>query len=423
MMVVLNISSLVLVLVALGGIVHGKSVANDAKVLCFYDGEAALKDDPLTGKVTLVDIEVALPYCTHLVYGYAAIDAKTYQLKPLNEALDLDTGRGQYRAATTLKSRFPGLKVYLSVGDYYDLTEEDNSEKYLALLESDDSITAFVNSARTLLKEYGFDGLDLAWQFPQPAPTQTTDHILESKGYAHRDGFTKLIRELGEAFGADGLDLGYTIPPHVNESFFLDIEQLNEWLVYVNINAFDQNNQRRNPEEADYTAPIYEGPGRAPGNNIDAKVKLWSSAGTQLDKIIVGIPTFGRGWKLVKESGTTGVPPVRADGPSSIKSLSTYAGYYSFTEVCAILTDTNHGSMNKVHDPRFGPYAFRVADETEENGIWLSYEDTESASNKARYVKETGLGGIAVNDLADDDYLGRCTGEKFSITRAVRQNL
>ncbi|XP_049537764.1 chitinase-like protein Idgf4 [Anopheles darlingi] len=423
MMVGLKIGSLVLVLAVLAYTVHAKSVANGAKVLCFYDGEAALKDDPLTGKVTLVDIEQALPYCTHLVYGYAGIDSKTYRLKPLNEALDLDTGRGQYRAATALKSRFPGLKVYLSVGDYYDLTEKDTSEKYLALLESNDSIAAFVSSARTLLKEYGFDGLDLAWQFPQPAPMQTTDHILESKGYAYRDGFTKLIRELGEAFGTDGLGLGYTIPPHVNESFFLDIEQLKDLLVYVNINAFDQNNQKRNPEQADYTAPIYEAPGRTPGNNIDAKVKLWSSAGTPLDNIIVGIPTFGRGWKLIKESGTTGVPPVRADGPSPIKSLSSYAGYYSFTEVCAILTDTKQGSMHKVHDPRFGPYAFRVPDENEANGIWLSYEDTESAANKARYVKAAGLGGIAVNDLADDDYLGRCTGEKFSITRAVRQNL
>ncbi|XP_050084117.1 chitinase-like protein Idgf4 [Anopheles aquasalis] len=403
------------------------SATNVPKVLCYYDGEASLKSDALAGKVTLSDVGPALAYCTHLVYGYVGIDATTYRLKALNEALDLDSGKGQFRVATGLKYRFPGLKVFLSVGAYYDLAAQENSAsaKYLTLLESSESRAAFIDSTRKLLKEYGFDGLDLAWQFPQSKPKGNADTVLDSKATEHREQFITLVRDLLTAFDHDKLELGYTQLPHVNETVFLDIPKLNNLhLQYISINAFDQQIPQRNPNEADYLAPLYEPQGRVPGKNIEASVYAWTKQGTAPTKIVVGIPTYGRGWKLVKESGTAGVPPVRADGPSPIKSYSTYAGYYSYGEVCSLLaTGTSTNPMHKVHDPRFGPYAFRVADGKEENGIWLTYEDAESATNKARYVKEAGLGGIAVNDLADDDYMGRCSIETFSITLAVGRTL
>jgi GH18 family chitinase len=34
-------------------------------------------------------------------------------------------------------------------------------------LESEDNRKNFVSSARTLLRQYAFDGLDLAWEFPE----------------------------------------------------------------------------------------------------------------------------------------------------------------------------------------------------------------------------------------------------------------
>jgi hypothetical protein len=38
---------------------------------------------------------------------------------------------------------------------------------YVFQLESEDNRKNFVNSARTLLRQYAFDGLDLAWEFPE----------------------------------------------------------------------------------------------------------------------------------------------------------------------------------------------------------------------------------------------------------------
>jgi hypothetical protein len=76
------------------------------------------------------DIEPSLSTCTHLVYGFAVIDGASYKLVPLDEYLELDSGRGYYRAVTSLKKRYPGLSIVLSVGGLADPVKE----KYLTLV-------------------------------------------------------------------------------------------------------------------------------------------------------------------------------------------------------------------------------------------------------------------------------------------------
>ncbi|XP_055594590.1 chitinase-like protein Idgf4 [Uranotaenia lowii] len=425
---------------------QSNSTTTGPKVLCYYDGSNSLKEG--LGKVTVPDIELALPFCTHLIYGYAGIDPTSNKIRPLDGTLDLDSGKGQYRAVTVLKKRFPNLKVLVSIGFYKDLTEEKPFEKYLTLLESTGGRTAFVNSVHTLLKTYEFDGLDLAWQFPQSKPKRirgwtgklwhgfkklfTGDSILDPKADEHREEFTALVRDLKNAFRPDNYELGLTVLPHVNETVFMDIPLLKDNIDYVNLAAFDQQTPERNPKEGDFTSPIYEPEGRVVGNNVEGKVNHWLANKTPLNKIVIGIPTYGRGWKLNGDSGITGVPPIPANGPHIPGPYSGIDGFYSWAEVCAMLPNPGNANakgadypLRKVGDPtkRFGVYAFRNPDENEKNGVWLSYEDPDSSGNKAAYVKAKGLGGISIFDLGNDDFRGTCAGDKFPILRAAKYRL
>lgn len=246
---------------------------------------------PGLGKITITDIELALPFCTHLVYGFAGVNPESFKLRAVDESLDLDSGKGQYRLATALKRRYPNLKVLLSVGGYKDLSEEMPYEKYLTLLESGGRRTAFVNSAYSTLKTYDFDGLDLAWQFPQSKPKRirgwtgklwhgfkklfSGDSLLDPKAEEHREEFTALVRDLKNAFIHDNFLLGLTVLPHVNESIFMDVPLLKDNLDYVHLASFDQQTPERNPKEADFTAPIYEPTERVEGNNVDAEATYW----------------------------------------------------------------------------------------------------------------------------------------------------
>lgn len=80
---------------------------------------------------------------------------------------------------------------------------------------------------------------------------------------------------------------------------------------YVNLATFDVLTPDRNPKEADFPAPVYEGHEREAHANINYQVTYWLQQNTPASKINVGIPTYGRAWKLTSDSGITGVPPVR----------------------------------------------------------------------------------------------------------------
>lgn len=164
-----------------------------------------------------------------MVYGYADVNEQTNKLESQNPTLDLDQGKAHFRVITALKRKFPTLKILLSVGG-----DHENKEKYLTMLESSVGRIAFINSAYSLIKNYDFDGLDLAWEFPPIKPKKirgsvssffhklkkpfTGDEMVDEKWEEHREEFTALIRELKNSFRHDGYLLTTTVLPNVNSS-------------------------------------------------------------------------------------------------------------------------------------------------------------------------------------------------------------
>ena len=194
----------------------------------------------------------------------------------------------------------------------------------------------------------------------------------------------------------------------------------------VHLMAFDQKTPERNPKEADYPAPIYESYSRVVQDNIDFQVRHWLENGTPGGKLLVGIPTFARTWKLIAESGISGVPPLQAEGPGAEGPHTQIPGLLSYAEVCARLTETTVGKVHRVSDPskKYGSYAYLAYNtDTGADGIWIGYEDPDTAGNKASYAKAKGLGGVAIFDLSTDDFRGTCTGDKFPIVRAAKFKL
>ncbi|XP_059608649.1 chitinase-like protein Idgf4 [Phlebotomus argentipes] len=437
--------SRVIYLVALASLAALSAAQSTAKVFCYYDSRGFVREG--LGKTNLNDIEPALPFCTHLVYGYAGLNGATNKAVSLNENLDLDQGKGHYRAVTALKRKYPGLKILLGLGGGAD----GDSGQYLTALESSGARISFINSAYTLVKTYDFDGLDLSWQFPVLKPKKirgtfssflhkikkpfTSDGPVDEKWEEHREEFTALVRELKNSFRHDNYQLTLTVLPNVNSSLYFDVPAIINNLDYVVLAAYDFQTPERNPKEADYAAPLYELPERNPESNVNYQVQLWLGQRAPATKVVVGIPTFGHCWKTDEDSGITGVPPLRTpkeghpEGPQvKIPGLVTYP------EACAKLPNPSNAHLKgedaplrKVGDPtkRFGTYAFRVGDPDRdyEHGMWCTFEDPDTAGNKAGYVRAKGLGGIGVFDLTFDDFRGSCSGDKFPILRAAKYRL
>ena len=192
--------------------------------------------------------------------------------------------------------------------------------------------------------------------------------------------------------------------------------------------AFDQITPERNPATADLPAPIYYNSGRGREEYIDFQVDYWLEKGTPSEKIIVGIPTYARTWKITSKNQVTGRPPVVAEGPGAEGPRTQTPGFLSYGEVCSRFTQNfaNSPKVSRVVDgtKKYGNYGYLSYNpKTKTDGIWIGHEDPESAATKASYVKTKSLGGIAIFDLSHDDYEGTCSGNKFPIVRAVKFNL
>ncbi|ALC40013.1 Idgf3, partial [Drosophila busckii] len=431
-------------------------------LVCYYDSRGFERQG--LGQFSLTDMELALQFCTHVIYGYAGIHAETYELQSLNQPLDFE--RRHFSQVTALKEKYPYVKFLLSVGGDRDVVHD---EKYINLLEAGaQSQRRFIESARDVVRRFNFDGLDLAFQLPRNKPRKvhsdvgmawksfkklfTGDFVVDTNSEQHKTQMTELVRDLSSAFKANDLLVSLTVLPNVNSSCkstavevhplcltysllgYFDAPAIASKVDFINLGTFDFLTPARNPEEADFTSPLYEAYGnRLAHYNVNFQMEHWLLQRVPASKLNIGIGSFGRAWKLTSDSGTTGEPIVQAtNGPAPAGAQSKTDGLLNWAEVCQLLPNPsnmhNKGALaplKRVADPnrRFGSYAYRAADENGEFGMWVSYEDPETASSKAQYVRAKNLGGVALFDLTLDDFRGQCTGDRFPMLRAIKYRL
>lgn len=204
-------------------------------------------------------------------------------------------------------------------------------------------------------------------------------------------------------------------------------------LEYVNIAGYDFQTPERNPNIADFPSPIYDLTDRRPGESINSLVQYWLSQHVPATKIIIGIAPYGRSWKMTTKSGVSGIPPIiETDGPGPAGPDSQIEGLLSYSEICAKFESSSNEDLKSedaplipVVDPKRhdGSYTYRAPDGIGNFGMWVAYEDPNTARYKAEYVKKMGLGGISISDLSFDDFRGTCNGVKFPLLRAVKTSL
>ncbi|KAI9586412.1 chitinase-like protein Idgf1 [Glossina fuscipes] len=420
-------------------------VDKNKRLICYYDAQSYLR--PGFAEMKINFLKTAAEFCTHLIYGYAELNDDLYEISSLNVDLDMF----HYKDITSLKTEFPHLRIYLSIGGDHDNGHYDG-RKYMRFLESGkDKQNTFIESAVHLLKRNDFDGLDLAFKLPTNKPRKvhsefgllwkkfkklfTGDFIVDPDAALHKDQYTEFVGNLARTFRNANLSLTMTVLPNVNSTWYFDVTEIYNNFEYINLFAFDFLTPSRNPEEADYTAPIFlkDEENRLAHYNIDYQVNYWVSHGCPAHKLNLGIATYGRAWKLSSKSGISCKPVVHETlGPAEPGLQSNISGLLSWPEICSKLAKADGAGykgadapVRKVQDLEnlYGNYAFRPADDNDEHGIWISFDDPDFAGIKTNFAKTKFMGGVALYDLAYDDFRGLCTGVKFPILRSVRGHL
>lgn len=216
---------------------------------------------------------------------------------------------------------------------------------------------------------------------------------------------------------------------HTNNTIFyissgyFDIPAIMGNLDFINVATFDFYTPLRNPNEADYLAPLYAPPKhstRNPNANVASEIQYWISQQANPKQLMLGIPAYGRTWKIVKDLQDVKMPIISAldgAGPSDTKSIGT-VGMMSWPEICKSVS-----TMSKFEDKKFGNYAIRGKAVKDEHGLLITYENAASITEKALYVQNGELGGMALFDLSMDDFRGQCDGDKYTLLKTIRYRL
>jgi chitinase len=167
-----------------------------------------------------------------------------------------------------------------------------------------------------------------------------------------------------------------------------------------------------------HNAPLYQLPGESEffreNLNVDACVKYWLANGAPKEKLIVGMPLYGRTFTLTNAANYK--PGDKFLGPGSKGKYLGESGVLSYMEFCEQQL-TNKWTMEWESNQQVS-YGHTTTE-------WVGIDNEKSIELKAKYVLSNGLGGAMVWSVDMDDFLGICssTGRKYPLLNALYNTL
>ena len=117
--------------------------------------------------------------CTHIIYGFATLDPSLLTMRVFDSWADTDEyGPSLYAKVTAFKAK--GIKVLIALGGWNDSL----GSKYSQMVNNPSARKTFVDNAILFIEKYGFDGLDLDWEYPKCWQVMTVHVTLLSKEIA-----------------------------------------------------------------------------------------------------------------------------------------------------------------------------------------------------------------------------------------------
>jgi len=299
----------------------------------------------------------------------------------------------KYTEGLIYQSHIAGTQIYPSIGGW------TLSSNFPIVAASPNKRKRFAEECVGLIADYGFDGIDIDWEYPGYA-----DH---GGTVSDRRNFNELLLEVRAALnayqetsgraplGGGAYGLTAALPCGPANIDFLDVSFLSEVLDGMNVMSFDLHNEK--DEKTGVNSPLYDQTwDDVPGLSVDGCVTNYRRAGAYPGKINIGVPFYGKTYAYATElntyhSKTEGKGEGFADQKNWPQDLGTPV-YYN------IVDKLNNGTLVSVrHEPTKTQYAYF----TDGSGL-VSYDDQQSVCDKADYVNKELLGGLFFWEMTGD---------------------
>ncbi|KAM7195912.1 hypothetical protein V8F20_007277 [Naviculisporaceae sp. PSN 640] len=312
---------------------------------------------------------------THLFYSFASIDPVSFRVVPAHT-----DDPAMMREFTALSRRGNGLQTWIAIGgfDFSDPETPDGGPNpthttWSDLCASKAGRTAFINSVREYMDEYGFQGVDLDWEYPG-APERGGRKLADTRNFA------QLIREMRAAYGtAYGISL--TLAPDYWYLRWFDAKAMEPHVDFFGFMAYDLHGSWDSDVKALGKVVRGQADIREIANNT---VPLWFD-GLDPAKINFGLALYGRGYTLANPSCNTLLCPF--SGPSEPAPCTNQGGVMSLREIRQLIE--RRGLV-----PTLLPDS--MMKQLTWGNQWIGYDDEETFAAKTAWANSRCFGGTMV---------------------------
>jgi chitinase len=250
-----------------------------------------------------------------------------------------------------------------------------DSGPFYAMAASEATRRAFAQSCEDFLKAYPqFDGIDIDWEHPvsgglRPgSPDDARNYVLLLAALRNTIGPGKFLTIAASAS-----------PRGIDPILYAEMAPLLDW---VSVMTYDFHSGGK---RAGFNSALYnhDDPSNSRLNLHDAMQAI-AARGMPRDKLVAGVPFYGRGWQGVESSG-----------PWNTGTGSLQVGGYR------VIAETFLKSPDYVRhwdDVAKVPWLY-----SEARKEWITYEDPQSMRLKGEYVIAQNLAGAMFWELSNDD--------------------
>ncbi|WPK23389.1 hypothetical protein PUMCH_000627 [Australozyma saopauloensis] len=296
-----------------------------------------------------------LPSINHVFYAFLKPDIKTGNVKLTDEWADTQMSvggaAGAIAALMLLKSRNPELKVIASIGGW------GTNAEFQEVTANTEKRSNFVNSTIDLVRRFGFDGVDIDWEFP--ANTTEAHQLVE---------LLKLLRTT-LSYINEALTLSVAVPAGQDTVDVLNIPAMDQYLTFWNIMCYDFVGDKWS-NTVGYHSNLY-GFNGSNALNADLALRLYALRGASTHKLLLGMPAYGRCF----------LQPQLPEVGSVFNA--------KFPEGKDTVDFNRIDRSTEIFD---GERVAAIAYDHQQN-IIVTYDNEQSASIKAMYVRDNGLAG------------------------------
>ena len=181
----------------------------------------------------------------------------------------------------SLKNSKPSLKIIAAIGGW-------GAEGFSDAASTPRSRYDFARNVNELINDYGLDGIDLDWEYPGSSAAGIKSSPQD------RENFTLLITAIRDVIGDDAWlsvagtgDSGYTTRS-------AEIDKIAPLITHFNLMSYDFTAGETGERGRRHQANLYDSNLSLPGYSVDAMVQNLINNGMPSEKILLGVPFYGR---------------------------------------------------------------------------------------------------------------------------------